>query len=490
MSCKCRRVPLRHFHDTRPASSRLMQRPMTAITGMLLLTGCAAPVPSLPDPSHQVVAQWHAPLPHQGQLSNLSLWWSQFNDPLLLRLIEAGQQVSPTLAEATARVADARANRVERRASLLPLLEAGSDGSRGRSDLAQPLSTTSSTHLNVSWELDLFGANRAGVRAARAKLESSKARWHEARILVAAEIATTYTDLRLCEALISQTEREVESYEQTTQVVSLLANAGFETQAAAEQARAAAAQGRAKLMEQRSTCDLLIKSLVSLTNTDESVMRRDLLESAATLPSPVELIVAAVPAEALGQRPDIFAAARDVELASAEASQAEAQRWPRITLAGSIGNSRVSSAGVTTDGSIWSVGPVAVTMPLFDGGARKANATAAHARYRASAVIYAARLREAVREVESALVILASTASRDIDVLAAAQGFSSAYAAANERYKHGAASLFELEEVRRSMIAAERAVVTLHRDRIVAWIDLYRAVGGGWSPDVASDEEG
>ena len=129
-------------------------------------------------------------------------------------------------------------------------------------------------------------------------------------------------------------------------------------------------------------------------------------------------------------------------------------------------------------------------MPLFDGGARKANATAAHARYRASAVIYAARLREAVREVESALVILASTASRDIDVSAAAQGFSSAYAAANERYKHGAASLFELEEVRRSMIAAERAVVTLHRDRIVAWIDLYRAVGGGWSPDAASDEEG
>jgi outer membrane protein TolC len=197
-----------------------------------------------------------------------------------------------------------------------------------------------------------------------------------------------------------------------------------------------------------------------------------------------------VPAEVLAQRPDIFAAARDVEMASAEADQAEAQRWPRITLTGSIGNSRVSSGGVTTDGTIWSVGPVAVTMPLFDGGARTANATAAHARYRASTVVYAARLREAVREVESALVALESTASRDVDVLTAAQGFASAYAAANERYKNGAASLFELEEVRRSMIAAERAVVTLHRDRIVAWIDLYRAAGGGWSPAAASDDEG
>lgn len=463
---------------------------ITTITGMLLLAGCATPAPLLPDADRNVAAQWHAQLPHEGQLSDLSLWWSQFNDSLLLKLIDAGQCVSPTIAEATARVADARANRAAQRASLLPLLEALSSGSRQRSELAQPLTTTSSANVNVSWELDLFGANRAGARAARARFESSQARWHEARILVAAEIASIYTDLRMCEMLVGQAEREVESYEQTTAAVSLLAKAGFETEAAAEQARATAAQGRSNLVEQRSSCDLLIKSLVSLTDSDEFLLRRELRANAATLPSPVDLTVASIPAEVLAQRPDILAAARDVEMASAEASRAEAQRWPRITLAGSIGNSRVSSGGITTDGQIWSVGPIAVTMPLFDGGARKANAAAAHARYRASAVIYAARLREAVREVESALVALESTASRDVDVLLAAQGFASAYAAANERYKQGAASLFEIEELRRSMIAAERTVVTLQRDRVVAWIDLYRAAGGGWSPDAASDDEG
>ena len=254
--------------------------------------------------------------------------------------------------------------------------------------------------------------------------------------------------------------------------------------AAAEQARATAAQGRSNLIEQRSKCDLIIKTLVSLTDADESLLRLELLTNAASLPSPADLTVSSVPAELLAQRPDIFAAARDVEMAGAEADQAQAQRWPRITLTGSIGNSRVTSGGVTSDGQIWNVGPIAVTMPLFDAGARKANATAAHARYQASAVIYAARLREAVREVESALVALESTASRDVDVLVAAQGFSTAYAAANERYQQGAASLFELEDVRRSMIAAERAVVTLHRDRVVAWIDLYRAAGGGWSLQV------
>jgi NodT family efflux transporter outer membrane factor (OMF) lipoprotein len=342
----------------------------------------------------------------------------------------------------------------------------------------------------VSWELDLFGANRAGVRAAQAMLESSQARWHDARILVAAEIATTYTELRVCEALIDQSEREVQSYEQTTQMVELLAKAGFETHAAADQARANAAQGRSRWLEQRASCDLLIKSLVALTDQDEGLLRRDLLANHARLPQPAEIAVATVPAEALAQRPDIFAVARDVEMASAEAAQAEAQRWPRITLSGSIGSSRMTTGGVTTDGNTWSVGPVAVTMPLFDGGARKENANAAHARYQASTVIYTARLREAVREVESALVSLESAANRDGHVLTAARGFASAYTAVNERYKNGAASLFELEEIRRSMIAADRAVVSLHRDRIVAWIDLYRAVGGGWSPDVINDPIG
>lgn len=469
-----------------------MHRSMMAIASTLLLAGCASTAPeSWPDgPAHNSAVEWQARLPHGGQVSNLSLWWSQFNDPLLLRLIEAGERVSPTLAAAVARIADARASRTAQRAGLLPLLEAGVSGSRERPQLAEPVTNAVSTSLNVSWELDVFGANRAGVRAAQSQLESAQARWHEARILVAAEIATTYTELRVCEALIDQTESEVESHEQTMQAVELLAKAGFETNAAADQARATAAQGRSRLVEQRASCDLLIKSLVSLSDADEGDLRRDLLASAATLPKPHEFTVASVPAEALAQRPDIFAAARDVEMTSAEADQAEARRWPRITLTGSIGNSRISSGGITTDGRVWSVGPVAVTMPLFDGGVIDANANAAHARYRASVVAYAARLREAVREVESAFVALESAANRERSVLTAAEGFSSAYAAVNERYKNGAASLFELEDIRRSMIDARRAVVSLQRDRIVAWVDLYRAVGGGWSTAVENDEEG
>ena len=283
----------------------------------LLLAGCA----STPDPALDVAAskvppkvspQWHVQLPHQGELSNLSEWWSQFNDPLLTRLIESGQRVSPTLADAAARVVEARANRTIQRGTLLPSLDGSGGKSRERAELGQPVSEVASSSLNVSWELDVFGANRAGARAARAKLDASRARWHDARVLVAAEIATTYTDLRVCEALIAQAELELASYEQTTQVVDLLAKAGFETRGAADQARAAAAQGQYRLIEQRAACDLLVKSLVSLTDADESALRRDLDADAGTFPSPVDIAVASVPAEVLAQRPDIFASAREL----------------------------------------------------------------------------------------------------------------------------------------------------------------------------------
>ena len=190
----------------------------------------------------------------------------------------------------------------------------------------------------------------------------------------------------------------------------------------------------------------------------------------------------AVPAEVVAQRPDIEAAARDVAAAAADAAQADAQRWPRITLAGSIGATRVATIGIRTDGTVWSAGPIAVTFPIFDGGTRRANARAAHVRYEAATTVYAARLRDAVRDVEGALVTLDSTARRTGSAEMAADGLVHAYRATLASYEAGVASLFDLEDARRSMVAARSALIELHRERVVAWIALYRAVGGGWTP--------
>ena len=464
----------------------LFRRPLSHapwLAAAALLAGCASTVPS-PTPGGQaapVAAHWHAPLPHGGRLADLGLWWGQFDDPLVARLIEAGQKASPTLAEALARIADARAASVASGAALMPTLGANASASRGRAEIAAPVGQSASAGLQAGWELDLFGASRAGAGAAQAALESSQAGWHAARVSLAADIGTSYVSLRACEAQLVQTELDARSRTRTSELTDLAADAGFRAPATADLARASAAQANAALIQQRAQCDLSVKALVALTAFEETALRGELAAGAARLPQPAELAVAAVPAAVLAQRPDIYAAARDVVAASARADQSQAQRWPRVTLAGSIGANRVSGGGISTNGTVWSVGPVAVTLPLFDGGALRANAQAARVRYETATTVYAARLREAVRDVETALVTLQSTAARGADTAAAAAGFGRSYVATEASYQAGTASLFELEDARRSMVAAQVAVIELRRERVAAWIALYREIGGGWS---------
>jgi outer membrane protein TolC len=107
-------------------------------------------------------------------------------------------------------------------------------------------------------------------------------------------------------------------------------------------------------------------------------------------------------------------------------------------------------------------------------------------RYEAASVAYAASLRNAVREVEAALVTLQSASTRGDDVRSAADGFERSYRATEARFRGGVASLFELEDARRSVVAARSALIDQQREQVVAWITLYRAIGGGWSPTEAA----
>jgi NodT family efflux transporter outer membrane factor (OMF) lipoprotein len=448
------------------------------------LTGCAtSPRPDAAQASlsNPVAAQWHAPLPHGGTLADLSRWWASFDDAPLLHLIQAAQRASDTLARADARIADARAARVESRAALLPALDAGLNANRGAPSLALPVSTTASLGVQASWEADLFGANRARAEMAQARWRASEGAWHVARVSLAAEVAVAYIGLRACEAQRVQAELDVRSRAETARLTALSAQAGFAAPAAADLARASAANARAALTHQRAQCDLFIKSLVALTAIEEGALRDELAASTGRLPRPERLRVAAVPAEALAQRPDIAVAAWDVVASSADAEQARAQRWPRITLSGSIGALRERQGGVSTDGTVWSIGPVAVTLPLFDAGARRANAAAARARHDAARVAYAARVRAAVREVEAALVTLDSANARGDDTRTAAIGFERSYEATAARYRGGLASLFELEDARRSLVAARSAQIEQQREAVSAWVETYRAMGGGWT---------
>jgi multidrug efflux system outer membrane protein len=382
-----------------------------------------------------------------------------------------------------AAIEQARAASVAAGALLIPGLNANVSGTAGRSDLSVPVATFATANLQASWELDLFGANQASRDAALARLQGVQAGWHDARIAVAAEVAASYNALRSCEAVVLQTDADTRSRAETARVTELAAKAGLFAPASAALARASAAQGRSLLAGQQAQCELLVKSLVALTALDETALRRQLAPRQAQLPQPQRIAVPSVPAAALMQRPDLIAAERQVLAAAEDTAQSQALRYPRVSIAGSVGPALLRIENSSVNGTLWTIGPVQVSLPLFDGGTRVANVVAARARYDEAVSVYRGQVRTAVREVEAALVTLDTSARRVEDTKVAVEGFEASLRAADARFRGGLGSLFDLEDARRSALVAHSTLIELQREQVAAWINLYRALGGGWSAD-------
>src|SRR3989344_5018870 len=166
------------------------------------ITAPPAQVPTAPP------VAWQAPLPPQGSPGGLTRWWTQLGDPLLVELIDAAQAVSPGVAQAQSRIAQARATQVASRAALLPSLDAQASASRGFNEQLAGIATTAQAGLQASWEIDLFGANRATKTAADERLAGAQALWHEARVSVAAEVAQQTSSLRTCLEQLRVAERD------------------------------------------------------------------------------------------------------------------------------------------------------------------------------------------------------------------------------------------------------------------------------------------
>ena len=465
----------------------LTSRTMGTALAVLALSACTTTLlPSSKVEAH-IADSWQAPLPHHGTVGDLSQWWQQQGDPLLVELIEAAQAVSPTVANSLTRIEDARAKQATAHGALVPNLSAQASASRGVTQPQVPVATTLQGGLQASWELDLVGANRAVNNAAAAQVEGSRAQWHDARVSVAAEVANLYYAQSSCMQLVEIGKQDTASQRETARLAAINAKAGFTSASVAALARASAADSNNRQQQQSTQCDINTKALVALTGLVEPELRQKLAAAFARPIKATPISVANVPAQTIAQRPDIFAAERDVVVAAATVGNARAQRYPRLSLNGSIGAMRVSSGGTDQNESTWSFGPLAFSLPLYDGGQRVAAVKASEAAYQASIASYQAKVRQAVREVEEALITLQSTEAREADSQTAAQGYAESRTATQARYDQGLASLMELEEARRLALSARSTQITLQQQRNQAWVALYRALGGGFEPSSVTE---
>lgn len=448
-----------------------------------LLAACASGpesagtrLPQLP----AVTSSWQAPVPTGSAGVDLARWWAQVDDPLLPALIDTAQAVSPTLSAATSRIAAARAATTVSGADVS--LQASATALRGRPDLAAATTNSLAATGELRWDPDPFGARRAGRAAAEARLEAAQDRWQDARSALASEVATAYLALRTCEAQLEQRQIDAASRAETARLVGLTSQAGLASPADAALSRASAAQARALVVQQSTRCQASVKGLVALTGLDEAGLRDRLQPARARLPRFAAFDLPTLPAALLKQRPDLAEAERALSAAAADEQQARANQWPQVTIGGTLGVARLSTSNVRLEGSTWTLGPIQISVPLFDGGARRAQVDAARAAYDDAVVQYQALVRHAVREVEEALLALDSARQRERDAQVATEGFEQVFLATEARHRGGLASLLELEDTRRTAIAARTALIDLHQDHLGAWISLYRALGGGWTP--------
>ena len=460
-------------------------RMCAALLAASLLGACAIAPPPPPEPPALPTAWYAPPLPHDGQPADLAQWWARFNDPVLADWLARAQTLSPTVAEARARVLDARAQLRGAENAGAPQVAAVGSASRGNQLLAGSVATTLSAGVQASWAIDLWGGAQASVNAAQAQQDAAGAGWHAARVLVASELASAYFGQRLCRVQLQVAQDDRDSRAVTARATAQSEGAGLTAPAVAALARASAADAASRYLQQRQVCEQQTKSLVALTGLAEPELRAQLAQAPALPPaSALDALfgVAAVPADVLRQRPDVYRAQRVLVAAAESVGVARAALLPSLSLSGSVLAGRGRSGGQDASFNSWSVGPFALNLPLTGRGALQAGVDSAQAGYDSAAVAYAATLRNAIAEVERALVALAALREQQSSNAVALAGYTQSFTGTEARYRVGFASLNELEEARRLKLSADSGAVALQQNRIQAWIDLYVALGGGFDP--------
>ncbi len=464
--------------------------PLLAACGSVVKMPDAQQVQS--DAQIRAASVWATPLPHSGSTAQLATWWMQLGDPVFDELMQAAQLGSATLAGALTRIAQARTGVARADDAISPNFSLNAQGSRAVQAPKAPPATLVNAGLQASWELDLWGGNRAALSAAQLRTRGAELGWHEARVAVAAEMAAIYASYRYCENLLTLLQRDAASREETSRLADLTAKAGFSAPATAQLARASSFDAANSVTSVQAQCDTQIKALVALSAMAEPVLRQKLKANQALAVNlyaqralfSIANSVTQLPAQLLAQRPDIAAAQQDVTAAALDIQSADARRYPSLSLNGSIGAGSARQLGVSTEGLTWALGPIALSLPLTNQGVTRSNTQAAVAAYNEAVITLQAKARQAVREVEESLVNLNAANLRTAQTKAAAQGYGASLTATQSRYRAGLASLVELEDARRTALFAQQNQLSVERDRIAAWISLYRATGGGWKADM------
>lgn len=410
-------------------------------------------------------------------------WWQRLRDPMLDQLIEAALAANHDVRIALARVAQARAGVDVATARLLPSVNAVGAQSRTETGydpaVRQRLPNIDARRagLDVSWEIDLFGAAQAARSAAGQDLLAAEQARRGAQLAVIAEVARQYFTLRGAQARVAIVDALIASQRETLRLTELRRAAGQASDFDVDRAQGELAATQAARPALQTLVAATLYRIATLTGRAPGTWPA--LDAAAPQAEPLT-VGAGQPAELLRRRPDTMAADAQLRAAGFRRDEANANRFPRLLLSALFGRQWTEWNALDLGAARFANVAATLALPLYAGGRIQAGIDAADAREQEALAGYERSLLQALEDVESALVALRNQGARAQDLDQSVAARERALVRARALYREGQADLLLVLDAERGLLAAQLDRASHRTDQLLAVVQLYRALGGGW----------
>jgi NodT family efflux transporter outer membrane factor (OMF) lipoprotein len=463
---------------------------LVTFLGAAALTACAAlpghePRPAIePQTSFASRQAFSAPIgewPAHG-------WWQIYGDPQLDALIEEGLAGSPSIAVADARLARARSYQDSARGALAPQLNGTSSFTEQKQsyNYLSPAAMTPQgwndygrSSLDLSWELDFWGKNRAALAAATSDAVAASADADQARLALSTAIASSYAELARQHAALDTAIAARDLRAKTAELFGKRFTNGLETKGSLRQAESRRAGSEAEVLILEEQIALQKNRLAALLGAGPDrglAIARPKVSFTRTFTLPATLS-----AELIGRRPDLVAARLRAEAAAKRIHVTQAQFYPNVNLSGFIGVQALGLDMLKQDGSgIGSIGP-AITLPIFNGGRLRAQLRGAEAEYAEAVANYEKTLVQALQEVADAAVSQRALTSQIERIDAAVEAAREAWSVQNDRYAGGLASYLDVLSAEDYLLTNLRTQTDLQSRSMTLDVALTKALGGGYT---------
>ncbi|MCZ0735352.1 efflux transporter outer membrane subunit [Phreatobacter sp. AB_2022a] len=452
---------------------------LTMVAAGFLVSGCTTDTPSR-DLGFRMPARYAEAAPQAGTIA--PNWWRAYRLPALTTLVETALDRNLDIQAAIARIAQAEAQIMTARAPLLPTLNGTASGSRARSSLSGFETSSFSTLLSTSWILDVFGRNRTLLEAAQASAAASLVDKDYVALVTAATVATTYFQLLTLQDRLAIAERNAASAARILGAIKSRATAGTVSDFEISQQEALTANVRAVAPSLRQQITVTRNALAILVgSTPQGFAPRG--GSLASLAIPA--VRPGVPSDLLQRRPDVKAA--EIRLAALDANirAARLAYFPTISLTGQGGfQSNALRLLLEPQSMIYSVAASA-TQTIFDTGTLRGNLELQRGLQDEALQNYRKVVLTALSDVSNGLSGLKQTAEQVRFQGEAVTAARRAFRITDDRIAAGTIDIVTLLNTQQTLFSSEDALAQARLARAQASVQLFQALGGGWTPETS-----